>query len=69
MALTGGLFKMGEPLLGPLHSELARQVPQARVVPAAGDPLAGSLEIGRALARSELLLPPHPTLLFLPDVI
>ncbi|WSC91214.1 ATPase [Streptomyces sp. NBC_01754] len=69
VALTGGLFKMGEPLLGPLHSELARQVPQARVVPAAGDPLAGSLEIGRALARSELLLPPHPTLLFLPDVI
>ncbi|WP_031086035.1 N-acetylglucosamine kinase [Streptomyces sp. NRRL WC-3549] len=66
VALTGGLFKMGDPLLGPLHAELARQVPQARVVRGAGDPLAGSLEIGRALARGELRLPPHPTLLFLP---
>ncbi|SCM13857.1 hypothetical protein SAMN04883147_109876 [Streptomyces sp. DpondAA-F4] len=67
VALTGGLFKMGDPLLGPLRAELARQVPQARVVRASGDPLAGALEIGRALARSELRLPPHPTLLFLPD--
>ncbi|MER6722523.1 N-acetylglucosamine kinase [Streptomyces halstedii] len=68
VALTGGLFRTGDPLLVPLRAELARQVPRARVVRAAGDPLAGSLEIGRALARSELRLPPHPTLLFLPEV-
>lgn len=68
VALTGGLFRMGDPLVRPLHTELARQVPQARVVPAAGDPLAGSLAIARALALSELRLPTHPALLFVPEV-
>ncbi|MFF4248474.1 BadF/BadG/BcrA/BcrD ATPase family protein [Streptomyces sp. NPDC001822] len=68
VALTGGLFRMGEALLGPLREELAEQVPQARVVPAAGDPLHGSLEIARALAGPGLRLPPHPALLFVPGV-
>ncbi|MCX5414409.1 N-acetylglucosamine kinase [Streptomyces sp. NBC_00059] len=68
VALTGGLFRMGEPLLGPLRGELAQQVPQARVVPAAGDPLHGALEIARALAGTGLRLPPHPALLFVPGV-
>ncbi|MET7370238.1 BadF/BadG/BcrA/BcrD ATPase family protein [Streptomyces sp. NPDC005566] len=68
VALTGGLFKMGDPLTGPLHEELARQVPQARVVPPAGDPLHGSLAVARALALSELRLPVHPALLFVPEV-
>ncbi|MDQ0797868.1 N-acetylglucosamine kinase-like BadF-type ATPase [Streptomyces sp. B1I3] len=68
IALTGGLFRMGDPLLEPVRRELARQVPQARVVPAAGDPLHGSLEIARALARSTLRLPVHPTLLCVPGV-
>jgi len=68
IALTGGLFRMGEPLLGPLHRELARQAPQARVVPAQGDPLHGALEIARALAGAGLRLPPHPSLLFVPGV-
>ncbi|MFD3609896.1 N-acetylglucosamine kinase [Streptomyces atroolivaceus] len=68
VALTGGLFRMGEPLLGPLRRELGRQVPQARVVPAEGDPLHGALEIARALAGPGLRLPPHPTLLFVPGV-
>ncbi|KQX94643.1 BadF/BadG/BcrA/BcrD ATPase family protein [Streptomyces clavifer] len=68
VALTGGLFKMGDPLLGRLRVELARQIPHARVVPAAGSPLQGSLEIARALARSDLQLPAHPTLLFVPGV-
>lgn len=67
VALTGGLFRMGEPLLAPLREELARQVPQARVVPASGDPLTGSLAIARALASSDLRLPLHPTLLFVPE--
>ncbi|MFJ8750400.1 N-acetylglucosamine kinase [Streptomyces sp. NPDC102441] len=68
VALTGGLFRMGEPLLGPLRRELAQRVPQARVVPAEGDPLHGALEIARALAGPGLRLPPHPTLLFVPGV-
>ncbi|MGW1818272.1 N-acetylglucosamine kinase [Streptomyces sp. NPDC002125] len=68
VALTGGLFRLGEHLLGPLRGELAQQVPQARVVPAAGDPLHGALEIARALAGTGLRLPPHPALLFVPGV-
>lgn len=63
VALTGGLFRMGDPLLGPLREELGRLLPNASLVPAAGDPLAGSLLIARALARSDLRLPRHPTLL------
>ncbi|MFD9503709.1 N-acetylglucosamine kinase [Streptomyces sp. NPDC060035] len=68
VALTGGLFRLGDPLVRPLREELARQVPHARVVPAAGDPLHGSLTIARALALSELRLPAHPALLFVPEV-
>ncbi|MFE4214355.1 N-acetylglucosamine kinase [Streptomyces sp. NPDC056844] len=68
VALTGGLFRMGEPLLGPLRGELAHQVPQARMVPAEGDPLHGALSIARALAGGRLRLPPHPALLFVPGV-
>ncbi|MFB8116830.1 N-acetylglucosamine kinase [Streptomyces sp. NPDC055962] len=68
VAFTGGLFRMGEPLLAPLRTELAGQVPQARVVPAAGDPLHGALEIARALAGPGLRIPPHPRLLFVPGV-
>lgn len=63
VALTGGLFRMGDPLLGPLRAELGRRLPHAALVPAAGDPLAGSLLIARALAGSDLRLPRHPTLL------
>ncbi|WP_406151136.1 N-acetylglucosamine kinase [Streptomyces sp. NBC_01012] len=68
VALTGGLFRMGEPLLGPLRGELAQQIPRARVVPAQGDPLHGALEVARALAGPGLRLPPHPSLLFVPGV-
>ncbi|MEU0137271.1 BadF/BadG/BcrA/BcrD ATPase family protein [Streptomyces sp. NPDC006296] len=67
VALTGGLFRMGEPLAGPLRQELARQVPQARVVPAQGDPLHGAVRIARSLAGPGLRLPAHPSLLFVPD--
>ncbi|MGW1469368.1 N-acetylglucosamine kinase [Streptomyces sp. NPDC002308] len=63
VALTGGLFRMGDPLLEPLREELGQLLPHASLVPAAGDPLAGSLLIARALARSDLRLPRHPTLL------
>ncbi|MFE9836779.1 N-acetylglucosamine kinase [Streptomyces sp. NPDC005551] len=56
VALTGGLFRMGEPLLVPLRAELAEQLPHARAVPAAGDPLHGAMLIAVDLARGELAL-------------
>lgn len=64
VALTGGLFRMGEPLVGPVREELARLVPSARVTTGTGDPLTGALRIARALARDGLRLPHHPTMLF-----
>jgi N-acetylglucosamine kinase-like BadF-type ATPase len=57
VALTGGLFQMGDPLLGPLHEELAKRLPHARLVPAAGDPLDGAVRIARDLAAGALTLP------------
>ncbi|WP_137990882.1 N-acetylglucosamine kinase [Streptomyces vilmorinianum] len=63
VALTGGLFKMGDALLVPLRSELAEQLPQARTVSAAGDPLSGSLTVASALATGTLRLPVDPRLL------
>ncbi|WP_435239088.1 N-acetylglucosamine kinase [Streptomyces sp. YPW6] len=66
VALTGGLFRMGEPLLAPLREELARLLPGARVTTATGDPLTGALRIARALAIGDLRLPRHPTMLFVP---
>ncbi|APY89456.1 ATPase [Streptomyces alfalfae] len=57
VALTGGLIKLGEPLLGPLRDDLAELLPHARQVPAAGDPLDGALRIAGGLAADRLLLP------------
>lgn len=57
VALTGGLFKMGDPLLVPLEAELARRLPHARHVPAAGDPLRGAVRIATDLATGALTLP------------
>lgn len=57
VALTGGLFKMGDPLLVPLHEELAKRLPHARRVPAEGDPLDGAVRIARDLAAGALTLP------------
>ncbi|WP_432172391.1 N-acetylglucosamine kinase [Streptomyces sp. Tue6028] len=64
VALTGGLFKMGEPLLGPLREELARQLPHARQVPAAGDPLDGAVRIAADLADDRLTLPRDERMLY-----
>ncbi|MFD3442400.1 N-acetylglucosamine kinase [Streptomyces sp. NPDC058685] len=66
VALTGGLLKMGDPLLVPLRAELAAQLPSARQVAAAGDPLDGALLVASALAQDTLRLPCHPTLLYVP---
>ncbi|MER7816898.1 BadF/BadG/BcrA/BcrD ATPase family protein [Streptomyces sp. NPDC096153] len=65
VALTGGLFEMGDPLLAPLRDALARQLPYARPVSAAGDPLSGSLTVAAALATDTLRLPQDPRLLVL----
>ncbi|MFK8910466.1 N-acetylglucosamine kinase [Streptomyces sp. YS-3] len=64
VALTGGLFRMGDPLLVPVQEELDALLPSVRRVPAAGDPLAGALLIASALARDELRLPHHPRMLW-----
>ncbi|MFJ4521674.1 N-acetylglucosamine kinase [Streptomyces sp. NPDC088810] len=63
VALTGGLFKMGDPLLVPLREELARRLPHARQVPAEGDPLHGSVRIATDLAAGRLSLPGDPAML------
>ncbi|MFV8131288.1 N-acetylglucosamine kinase [Streptomyces syringium] len=57
VALTGGLLRMGEPLLTPLHQELQLQLPQARPIAAAGDPLSGASLVAAALATDTLRLP------------
>ncbi|MFC8275897.1 N-acetylglucosamine kinase [Streptomyces sp. NPDC057271] len=62
VALTGGLFKLGEPLLVPLRAELAEQLPHSRQVSAAGDPLSGALALAAALATDSLRLPVEPKL-------
>ncbi|MFE7934562.1 N-acetylglucosamine kinase [Streptomyces sp. NPDC057456] len=62
IALTGGLFRMGGPLLVPLEEELARRLPYALRVPAEGDPLDGAVRIATALATGTLTLPREESL-------
>lgn len=57
VAVTGGLLNMGDPLVVPLEEELSRRLPHARQVPAAGDPLQGSVRIATDLAAGGLTLP------------
>ncbi|MFB7513643.1 N-acetylglucosamine kinase [Streptomyces sp. NPDC056144] len=63
VALTGGLFRMGDPLLVPLRAALAERVPHARTVEPAGDPLAGAVTLASALATGVPGLPQDPSLL------
>lgn len=63
VGLTGGLFKMGEPLLGPLREQAAELLPGAELCPPAGDPLSGALLIAGALHRGALSLPTGTALL------
>ncbi|MCW7941742.1 ATPase [Streptomyces hygroscopicus] len=65
VALTGGLFHLGDPLLVPVRKELARQLPLARPVPAEGNPLHGAVRIALALANDSLKLPYDEHLLHL----
>ncbi|MEU2280941.1 BadF/BadG/BcrA/BcrD ATPase family protein [Streptomyces sp. NPDC013178] len=64
VAVTGGLFKIGDPLLVPLEEELARRLPYARRVAAGGDPLDGAVRIAIDLARGVLTLPGDETMLY-----
>ncbi|PPS67443.1 MULTISPECIES: N-acetylglucosamine kinase [Streptomyces] len=57
VAVTGGLFELGDPLLGPLDEELARRLPRVRRVPPEGDPLHGSVRIAAELSTGSLTLP------------
>ncbi|MGX2998595.1 N-acetylglucosamine kinase [Streptomyces sp. JNUCC 64] len=57
VAFTGGLFKMGDPLLVPLTAELERWLPGARRTAADGDPLLGSVRIATGLAAGDPGLP------------
>nr|WP_244217647.1 BadF/BadG/BcrA/BcrD ATPase family protein [Streptomyces carpinensis] len=66
IALTGGLFKMGDALLVPLAEELAVRLPHARRVAAQGDPLHGSVRIATDLAGGTLALPADEKLLYVP---
>jgi N-acetylglucosamine kinase-like BadF-type ATPase len=65
VALAGGLFTMGDPLLVPLRAELSEHVPSAHPVKAAGDPLDGAVCIAAALATDALVLPTDGTMLYL----
>ncbi|WP_243745039.1 N-acetylglucosamine kinase [Streptomyces hainanensis] len=67
VALTGGLPRLGEPLLRPLREELAARLPGATIVPAAGDPLEGALSLAAQVARGSLGLPTEPGLLSVHD--
>lgn len=63
VALTGGLFGIGEPLLAPVRRELHEQLPDARPTVAAGGPLDGALCVAAALLTDTLLLPADDSLL------
>lgn len=66
LALTGGLFRLGGPLVVPLEHELAVRLPHARRVRAEGDPLHGCVQIATDLARDVLVLPNDEKLLYVP---
>ncbi|MEV0374942.1 BadF/BadG/BcrA/BcrD ATPase family protein [Streptomyces sp. NPDC050636] len=63
LAFTGGLFRIGEPLLAPLRAALAERLPDALLTEAVGSPLDGALAIAAALAGNRLVLPADPKLL------
>lgn len=63
VALTGGLFKLGDALLGPVRAELREHLRHVRLVPAAGDPLDGAVRIAAGVAADRLRLPLDPRML------
>ncbi|GAA2065966.1 BadF/BadG/BcrA/BcrD ATPase family protein [Streptomyces albiaxialis] len=69
LALTGGLFRLGEPLTGPVREALAARLPDVPVVEPAGDPLDGAVVIAARLASDDLVLPSEPRLLHLVNAV
>ncbi|WP_030865702.1 N-acetylglucosamine kinase [Streptomyces sp. NRRL S-37] len=63
VGLTGGLFRMGAVLLGPLDEELAERLPGVRRITAEGDPLHGAVRIAEDLAAGSFTLPGDEKLL------
>ncbi|WP_443072201.1 N-acetylglucosamine kinase [Streptomyces sp. WMMC1477] len=63
VALTGGLLRLGEPLLGPLRAQLAARLPDVPVLAPAGDPLSGALLIAVRQAGTGMRLPTDDALL------
>ncbi|MFD5771136.1 N-acetylglucosamine kinase [Streptomyces sp. NPDC127049] len=63
VSLTGGLFRLGEPLLVPLRAALADRLPGVVAVAPAGDPLDGAVTLATGLAGAGIRLPEDPALL------
>ncbi|MFE6164782.1 N-acetylglucosamine kinase [Streptomyces sp. NPDC056486] len=63
VALTGGLFKMGDALLHPVRTELEDRLRHVRLVQAAGDPLDGAVRIAADITMNRLRLPLDPRML------
>ncbi|MFF2654900.1 BadF/BadG/BcrA/BcrD ATPase family protein [Streptomyces sp. NPDC058045] len=57
VALTGGLLRLGPPLLEPLAAELSERLPGVRRREAEGDPLRGALRVAAGLGVGRLALP------------
>ncbi|MFD7059112.1 N-acetylglucosamine kinase [Streptomyces sp. NPDC059906] len=68
VAVTGGLTRMGDPLLVPLGDELAKRLPQARWTAAEGDPLDGSVRVATDLASDSFTLPSGDRMLWVTTV-
>ncbi|CAM5657143.1 ATPase OS=Streptomyces tendae OX=1932 GN=GUR47_29015 PE=4 SV=1 [Streptomyces tendae] len=68
VAVTGGLRRLGDPLLAPLAKELAKRLPQARWTTAEGDPLDGAVRIATDLAAGSLTLPDDDRMLWVTAV-
>jgi N-acetylglucosamine kinase-like BadF-type ATPase len=66
VSVTGGLTRLGEPLMGPLREELAKALPHARQVPPEGDPLAGAFRLASGLVTDGPALPGDPRMLCVP---
>jgi N-acetylglucosamine kinase-like BadF-type ATPase len=57
VSVTGGLTRLGEPLLAPLEEALAKALPHARRVAPEGDPLAGAFRLAAGLVLGGPALP------------
>ncbi|GAA2271113.1 BadF/BadG/BcrA/BcrD ATPase family protein [Streptomyces atrovirens] len=64
VGLTGGLFRMGAVLLGPLDEELAERLPGVRRIMAEGDPLHGAVRMAEDLTAGSFALPGDEKMLY-----